>query len=69
MRWLAAEAEQAGARIAYRQPFERAQRLPSGFDLGEAGRTRFLVGADGPGSAVARALGLGQSTRFLFGLE
>ena len=69
MRWLAAEAERAGARIAYRQPFERAQRLPSGFDLGEAGRTRFLVGADGPGSAVARALGLGQSTRFLFGLE
>ena len=36
MRWLAAEAERAGARIAYRQPFERAQRLPSGFDLGES---------------------------------
>src|SRR5262249_4310037 len=44
-------------------------RLRSGFDLGEAGTTRYLVGADGPGSRVAEILGLGQNRRFLFGIE
>ena len=69
MRWFANQAEQAGARIAYRRSFNQAQRLASGFDLGELGQTRFLVGADGPRSTVARVLGLGRSTQFLFGLE
>ncbi len=69
MRWLAARAEQAGARIAYRRLFEQAEPIQSGFDLGEAGTTRFLVGADGPSSRVAKTLGLGQSTKFLFGVE
>ncbi len=69
MRWLAARAEQAGARIVYRRLFEQAERIQSGFDLGEAGTTRFLVGADGPSSRVAKTLGLGQSTKFLFGVE
>jgi len=69
MRWLAARAEEAGARIAYRQPFVQAQRIRSGFACGEAGTTRFLVGADGPASQVAKTLGLGQSRQFLFGTE
>jgi digeranylgeranylglycerophospholipid reductase len=69
MRWLAAEVEQAGARIEYRALFREARRIQSGFDLGEFGTTRFLVGADGPNSAVAKALGLGRSGQFLFGLE
>ena len=69
MRWLAERAENAGARIAYRNSFNRAERIEGGFDLGEAGTTRFLVGADGPTSRVANTLGLGQSTKFLFGLE
>jgi digeranylgeranylglycerophospholipid reductase len=69
MRWLADRAGQAGARIAYRNPFDRAERIDGGFDLGDAGTTRFLVGADGPTSRVAKTLGLGQSTKFLFGLE
>ncbi len=69
MRWLAAQAEHTGARIAYRKSFAHAERTQSGFDLGEVGATRFLVGADGPSSQVAVALGLGQSTKFLFGLE
>ena len=69
MRWLAAQAERAGARIVYRKSFAQAERLQSGFDLGDVGTTRFLVGADGPGSRVAKALGLGQSAKFLFGLE
>lgn len=69
MRWLAERAEQAGARIAYGSLFRQAERTQSGFDVGESGTTRFLVGADGPGSRVAKSLGLGHSTQFLFGIE
>jgi flavin-dependent dehydrogenase len=69
MRWLAAQAEQAGARIAYQTSFQHARRTQGGFDLGELGPTRFLVGADGPTSRVAKVLGLGQSAKFLFGIE
>lgn len=69
MRWLAARTEQAGARIEYRALFREARRMQSGFDLAEFGTTRFLVGADGPNSAVAKALDLGRSSQFLFGLE
>jgi digeranylgeranylglycerophospholipid reductase len=69
MRWLAARAEDAGTRIILNHPFRTAGRLRSGFDLGEAGTTRFLVGADGPGSRVAEILGLGRNREFLFGIE
>jgi digeranylgeranylglycerophospholipid reductase len=69
MRWLATKAEQAGARVAYRTSFRQAECIRSGFDLGEAGTTRFLVGADGPRSGVAKTLGLGQNKKFLFGIE
>lgn len=69
MRWLASEAERAGAMIAYDTAFTGAQRLQSGFGVDGFGTTRFLIGADGPRSRVARALGLGASTRFLAGVE
>jgi digeranylgeranylglycerophospholipid reductase len=69
LRWLASRAEDAGARIAYRSLFERADRTQSGFDLGAVGTTRFLVGADGPKSRVAKSLSLGHTTQFLFGIE
>ena len=69
MRWLADRAVEAGAAIDCGTAFTRAERLPSGFRLPGLGDTRFLVGADGPNSTVARALGLGRNTEFLFGLE
>jgi digeranylgeranylglycerophospholipid reductase len=69
MRWLASRAEEAGACVLYRSAFQNARRTQSGFDLAELGTTRFLVGADGPNSRVARALNLGQNTKFLFGVE
>jgi len=69
MRWFADQVEESGARIHRRALFRQAKRLQSGFDLSEFGTTRFLVGADGPTSAVAKALGLGKSSQFLFGLE
>jgi flavin-dependent dehydrogenase len=69
MRWLAAQAEAAGARILLGRVFTEARRVQSGFELGDHGTTRFLIGADGPRSRVARALGLGASRRFLAGVE
>lgn len=69
MRWLAGEAQSAGAHIALGAAFKDAERLQSGFDLGEHGTTRYLIGADGPHSRVARALMLGTSSRFLAGIE
>jgi digeranylgeranylglycerophospholipid reductase len=69
MRWLAERARQAGALIAHQTSFVTAQRTQSGFDLGDAGTTRFIVGADGPNSRVAQVLGLGRNRTFLFGVE
>lgn len=69
MRWLAARTVEAGARIAYGAVFRGAQRTQSGFDLGSFGAARFLVGADGPNSAVAKAFGLARNRQFLFGIE
>jgi flavin-dependent dehydrogenase len=57
------------ARVAYQTSFSQAARSRSGFDLGAAGTTRYLVGADGPNSRVAKAFGLGQNSQFLFGVE
>jgi digeranylgeranylglycerophospholipid reductase len=69
MRWLAERAVEAGAIIAHQTSFVTAQRTQSGFDLGDAGTTRFIVGADGPTSRVAQVLGLGRNAKFLFGVE
>jgi digeranylgeranylglycerophospholipid reductase len=69
MRWLAEQAILAGAAIAHQTSFVNALRTQSGFDLGDCGTTRFLVGADGPNSRVAQTLGLGRNTKFLFGVE
>jgi len=69
LRWLASEAERAGAAIAYGTAFSGACRLRSGFDVDGVGPTRFVIGADGPRSRVAATLGLGASTQFLAGVE
>lgn len=69
MRWLAGRAIEAGATMQCRMPFANVERIEGGFRLPGLGTTRFLIGADGPSSAVARALGLGRNTQFLFGLE
>jgi len=69
MRWLAGRATDAGATIQCRTSFTNAERFEGGFRLPGLGTTRFLIGADGPNSSVARVLGLGRNTEFLFGLE
>lgn len=55
--------------IACDTAFTGARRLQAGFEVDDFGTTRFLIGADGPRSRVAAALGLGASTRFLAGVE
>jgi len=71
LRWMAAEAERAGAEIRCGVRFTGAERLADGrLRVAPLGVTaRLLVGADGARSAVARAFGLARNRRFLTGLE
>lgn len=69
LRWLASQAERAGATIACDTAFSGARRLQSGFEVGSLATTRFLIGADGPRSRVASVLRLGKCARFLAGIE
>ena len=57
MTWLAREAGRAGARLRYGTPFRGVCRPDDRIELPDCGVwARFLVGADGPRSAVARHL-------------
>ena len=70
MAWFAREAGRAGARLCYGQSYRGGVRGPDGIELpGTDCRIRFLVGADGPRSAVARSFGLGRNRDFLAGVE
>jgi flavin-dependent dehydrogenase len=70
MRYLAREAESAGARIISNLRLAKAERRSGKIYLPQLGlSTRYLVGADGARSTVAKLFGLGRNTRFLVGLE
>jgi len=70
MQWLADEARRAGARLRYGCPFRGASRDASDMVLASTGaRVRYLVGADGAHSSVARAFGLSRNRAFLLGIE
>jgi flavin-dependent dehydrogenase len=60
MRWLAREAARSGAHVRFGQPYRSGDG---------AGRARYVVGADGPRSRVARDFGLGINREFLAGIE
>lgn len=70
MRWLGREASRAGADLLFGTRFESAShdgdliRL-HGLDL----TARYLLGADGARSRVAKAFNLGQNKDFMIGLE
>jgi len=70
LRWMASEAQSAGAHLMFGARFESAIEdrrgifLPS-FDIS----TNYLVGADGARSRVAAHFNLGLNRRFLAGLE
>lgn len=70
--WMVQDVRGAGVEVRLGTTFVDAERDASGWVVrcGELElRTRYLVGADGPHSRVAKALGLSQNTEFLFGVE
>jgi geranylgeranyl reductase family protein len=70
VRWLAEEARRAGARIICGARFDGAERDGDNLKIGSAGiSARYLIGADGARSAVARHFGLGLNRSFLTGVE
>jgi len=70
LRWLAQEALRAGARIRYGTRFAGAAREDDRFRVAGADlAARYILGADGSRSAVARYFGLGRNQRFLVGVE
>lgn len=69
MRWLVEQASNAGVGVRLGTLFTGARREPNGFAVDDIGRVRFIVGADGPTSKVARTFELGVNCEFLFGVE
>lgn len=70
LRWMAAEAQRAGAEILFDTPFRGAADLGSHVEIPDPGlRARLLIGADGAVSQVARCFGLSRNKRFLGGVE
>jgi len=69
MRWLIEQAISAGVDVRLGTLFTGARREAGGFAVDDVGRVRFLVGADGPTSKVARTFNLGVNRQFLFGVE
>jgi flavin-dependent dehydrogenase len=70
LRWFARSAQHAGVRIVGGAPFPGARREGGTWQIeGYRWNARFLVGADGPRSAVAAQLGLGANREFLLGVE
>ena len=69
MRWLIEQAVNAGVDVRLGTLFTGARRAAGGFAVDGVGSVRFIVGADGPTSKVARTLNLGMNREFLFGIE
>jgi flavin-dependent dehydrogenase len=68
--WLAGDARRAGVRLYFGHRFTGADRQGAYIHLGGLDlRCRYLIGADGARSAVARAFGLGRGRRFLTAVE
>jgi flavin-dependent dehydrogenase len=68
--WFAREAGRAGAQVRFGTPFRGACWAEDRVELlGCNAWARFVVGADGPRSAVARHFGLGGNRTFLQGVE
>ena len=68
--WMALRARDAGATILTSTPFRQACVRGGSVELEPAGvRTKFVIGADGPLSQVARAFNLGTNSQFLRGVE
>ena len=69
MRWLAEQLRAHGVDLRLGCSFTGAGRIEGGWRIDGTGTARFLVGADGARSRVARNCGLGQVRQFLYGVE
>jgi flavin-dependent dehydrogenase len=70
LRWLAREAQPAGATLLFGRKFDAGFEDATGVAIPALGiRARYLVGADGARSRVAEIFGLGRNRRFLAGAE
>ena len=72
LQWLAERAAEAGAELRYANRFHGAKRAGDGgfIDIhGQRLTTRFLIGADGAHSRVAKVFGLDVNRRYLVGVE
>ena len=70
LRWMAEEAERAGATLLYGTKFEGALEHERGVALTSLDlHAGFLIGADGARSRVAEIFGLGRNRQFLTGME
>lgn len=69
MRWLAGRMRENGVDLRLGQAFTGCIRAGDGWQVEGVGPTRYLVGADGARSRVARHCGLGQVRQFLYGIE
>jgi digeranylgeranylglycerophospholipid reductase len=70
LRWMAAEAQLAGAKLMYGARFETARENRNGLYLPKLDiEARFLIGADSARSRVAEHFRLGCNRRFLVGTE
>lgn len=70
LQWMAGEARAAGAELRIGTAFVRTTRHNGRLELPEAGVSgRYLVGADGARSQVARQFGLDRNRQYLIGAE
>jgi flavin-dependent dehydrogenase len=69
MRWLAREMRAHGVDLRLGSAFTGCERTAEGWQVAGAGTTRYVVGADGARSSVARHCGLGEVRQFLYGIE
>src|SRR3984885_7432585 len=70
LRWMAGEAERAGAELMYGAKFEHALEHERGVALASLDlHASFLIGADGARSRVAECFGLSRNRHFLTGME
>lgn len=74
--WMANDLAKMGVTLHHQTVFESAMRESDGWIIKTKSgqnelifKTAYLVGADGPHSRVAKALGLSANTQFLFGQE
>ncbi|GAB6197191.1 NAD(P)/FAD-dependent oxidoreductase [Lysobacter xanthus] len=69
MRWLATQLREHGVDLRLGTAFADARAIDGGWHVDGVGTTRYLVGADGARSKVARRCGLGEVRQFLYGVE